>query len=181
MLLFMGVKRKKDFSMKTKLTAHKFMSAFLAVFLCLSLCFSLSACNKDAEAPDTTQTQAETQAETSPDEYAAVWADAVYTEDTVVGEGNTTFYFEVQVGTHSVTFTVNTDETIVGTALLDNGIIAGEEGPYGLYVKTVNGILADYDVNATYWGFYQNGEYAMNGVDATEIENGAHYEMVYSK
>ncbi len=167
--------------MKTKTASKKILSIVLVVLLSISMCFALTACkNNDAESPATDATQAETAA-TSPDEYAAVWADAVYTEDTVVGEGETTFYFEVQVGTHSVTFTVNTDETIVGKALLENNLIAGEEGPYGLYVKTVNGILADYDVNATYWGFNKDGEYMMTGVDTTDIENGAHYEMVYSK
>ncbi|MBQ4570012.1 MAG: DUF4430 domain-containing protein [Ruminococcus sp.] len=166
--------------MKTKMTTNKLTSFLLAVLLCLSLCVSLSACKQDAEIP-ASQPADETVSSTSADEYASVWADAAYTEDTVLGEGNTTFFFEVKVGTHSVTFTVNTDETLVGAALLENGIIAGDDGPYGLYVKTVNGIFADYDVNGTYWGFYQDGEYAMNGVDATNIENGAHYEMVYSK
>ncbi len=167
--------------MKTKMTARKITSFLLALLMCLSLCFSLSAC-KDAEEPPTPSLPVqESVTTTSPDEFAAVWADAVYTEDTVIGEGSNTFIFEVKVGTHSVTFTVNTDETVVGTALIENGIISGDDGPYGLYVKTVNGIFADYDVNGAYWGFYQDGEYAMNGVDTTNIENGAHYEMVYSK
>ncbi len=167
--------------MKTKMYAQKITSFLLMLLLCLSL-FSLSACKNEAETPNPSQPASEaTTVATTPDEYAAVWADAVYTQDTTVGEGSNSFFFEVKVGTHSVTFTVNTDETVIGKALLDNGIITGEDGPYGLYVKTVNGILADYDVNATYWGFYENGEYAMNGVDTTNIVNGAHYEMVYSK
>lgn len=168
--------------MKTKMTAKKFSTALLALLMCVLMALSLTACSGNtAEAP-LTETQAVTTENTATvDEYSAVWADATYTEDTVVGEGNTTFLFEVKVGANSVTFTVNTDEKMVGKALLDNGIIAGDDGPYGLYVKTVNGILADYDVNATYWGFYENGEYAMNGVDQTEIVSGAHYEMVYSK
>lgn len=167
--------------MKTKIYTQKITSILLALLLCLSL-FALSACKNEAETPKPSEPAAGVAAvTTTPDEYAAVWADAVYTQDTTVGEGSNSFFFEVKVGTHSVTFTVNTNETVVGTALIENGIIAGEEGPYGLYVKTVNGILADYDVNATYWGFYEGGEYAMNGVDTTDIVNGAHYEMVYSK
>lgn len=168
--------------MKTQKTAKKLSTVLLSALLCLLLALSLSACSEsNAETPATESQPVVTQTTTTPDEYGAVWADATYTEDTVVGEGNASFEFEVKVGTNSVTFTVNTDEKKVGKALLDNGIIAGDDGPYGLYVKTVNGILADYDVTGTYWGFYENGEYAMNGVDQTEIENGAHYEMVYSK
>lgn len=167
--------------MKIKMTAKKLSMSLIALLMCVLMVLSLSACSQsDTETPADTQSQVATDAATV-DEYASVWADAVYTEDTVVGEGSTTFYFEVAVGTHSVTFTVNTDEPTVGKALLDNELIAGDDGPYGLYVKTVNGILADYDVDGTYWGFYQNGEYAMSGVDQTEIVNGAHYEMVYSK
>ena len=177
-LLFMGVK--EGFFMKNK-NANKITSFILALLMCVSFCFTLAACKEETETPDVSQPTEVTVSATSPDEYAAVWADAVYTEDTVIGEGSNNFFFEVKVGTHSVTFTVNTDETMVGAALLDNEIIAGDDGPYGLYVKTVNGILADYDINATYWGFYQNGEYMMTGVDSTEIENGAHYEMVYEK
>lgn len=168
--------------MKTTMSAKKLLTSLAMLLMCVLLVVSFTACSKyAAETPETqtaTSDEATTQAN---DEYASVWADATYTEDTVVGTGATTFYFEAKVGTHSVTFTVNTDKTTVGEALLENNIIAGEDGDYGLYVKTVNGILADYDINATYWGFYQDGEYMMTGVDTTDIESGAHYEMVYEK
>ncbi len=72
-------------------------------------------------------------------------------------------------------FTINTTKTYVGEALMEEGLIEGEEGPYGLYVKEVNGIEAIYENDGTYWSFYINGEYAMTGVDATEIEDGATY------
>ena len=79
------------------------------------------------------------------------------------------------------TFQISTDKNIVGDALLAEGLIAGEEGAYGLYVKTVNGITADYDVDKTYWAFYINGEYAFTGVDATPIEEGATYTFKVEK
>lgn len=166
--------------MKTKMNAKKLLTTLLMLLMCVLLVVSFTACSKySTETPKTaTSDEAVTEAN---DEYASIWADATYTKDTVVGKGSKTFYFETKVGTYSVTFTVNTDKTTVGEALLENNIIAGEDGDYGLYVKSVNGILADYDVNATYWGFYRNGEYMMTGVDTTEIESGAHYEMVYEK
>ena len=61
-------------------------------------------------------------------------------------------------------FEIHTDKKMVGEALQECGLLEGEDGPYGLYVKTVNGITADYDVDQTYWAFYINGEYAMTGV-----------------
>ena len=65
--------------------------------------------------------------------------------------------------------------------MLEVDLIAGETSNYGLYVKTVNGITADYDVDQTYWAFYVNGEYAMAGVDSTTIEEGATYSFKVEK
>ena len=55
------------------------------------------------------------------------------------------------------------------------------DGEYGLYVTTVNGVSADWDKDQTYWAFYIDGEYAMTGVDATEVTAGATYSMVLTK
>ena len=112
---------------------------------------------------------------------ATLWDSAVYIEDTTVGQGEKAFTLEVKIEDKTVTFTVNTDADTVGKALLDNGIIEGEDGAYGLYIKEVNGILADYDVDQSYWSFYIDGEYAMSGVDTTEIAEGAVYCLVYTK
>ena len=76
---------------------------------------------------------------------------------------------------------ITTDKEFVGEALLEQGIITGEMGPYGMYIKTVNGILADYDVDQTYWAFYVDGEYALSGVDTTPIEEGRVYSLVLTK
>ena len=64
---------------------------------------------------------------------------------------------------------------------MEHGLIEGEDGAYGLYVKKVNGILADYNVDASYWTFYINGEYAMSGVDTTNIDTSASYKLEYTK
>jgi hypothetical protein len=101
---------------------------------------------------------------------------------TEIGEGKTTFDFEVIDLEQKVTkFKVKTDKTIVGDALIENGLIEGDEGDFGLYVKKVNGIVADYDADQTYWAFYINGEMAMTGVDGTEIEEGAVYSFKIEK
>ena len=69
----------------------------------------------------------------------------------------------------------------MGEALLELGIVAGDDTEYGLYVKTVNGVTLDYDTDGAYWAFYINGEYAMTGVDATNIEAGAIYALKAEK
>lgn len=133
----------------------------------------------DGAAADPTETPTEEPEETVAAE--GVWANATYLSDKEFGEGNKKVEVEVEANGQSVTFTINTDADTLGAALLEHNLIAGEEGQFGLYVKTVNGMLADYDINKSYWGFYQNGEYLMTGVDTTEIDGGEHFEIVYSK
>ncbi|MBQ7014545.1 MAG: DUF4430 domain-containing protein [Clostridia bacterium] len=102
--------------------------------------------------------------------------------DSVLGEGEKSFTFTVVDGEgNEVSCEVKTDKTVVGDALLELGLIAGEAGAYGLYVKTVNGITADYDVDGSYWAFYIDGEYAMSGVDTTDITDGAVYMLKVEK
>jgi len=104
------------------------------------------------------------------------------TENNVLGEGQTKFSFVVvDKDGNETSFEIHTDKTTVGEALLEVELIEGETSEYGLYVKTVNGITADYDVDQTYWAFYINGEYASTGVDATNVEEGATYSFKVEK
>lgn len=97
---------------------------------------------------------------------------------TPIGEGATKFTFTVtDPDGNETAFEVSTDKTIVGEALQELGLIQGDEGPYGLYVKTVNGITVDYDTDGMYWAFYINGEMAPTGVDVTDITAGATYAL----
>ena len=109
------------------------------------------------------------------------WENALYTENTTLGEGEKTITVEVEAADRTVTFTVKTDKKTVGEALMELGLLTGEDGDYGLYIKTVNGILADYDKNQRYWAFYIDGEYAMTGADGTEIAENVTYRFEYAK
>ena len=100
----------------------------------------------------------------------------------IVGEGETQFMFTVvDKDGNETNFEVHTNQATVGAALLELNLIAGDESEYGLYVKTVNGITADYDADQTYWAFYVNGEYASTGVDSTNVEAGASYAFKVEK
>jgi hypothetical protein len=68
-----------------------------------------------------------------------------------------------------------TDAATVGEALLAEGLLDGEQGDYGLYIKSVNGIPLDWEKDGKYWAVYVNGEYAMSGVDTISVEEGAVY------
>lgn len=139
----------------------KQISSISAVILSLLMIFSLVACNTV--------------------EKTGVWENATYRRDMEFGKGAKTVVVEVQVEEQAVTFTIHTDKDTVGAALLEHELIAGEEGAYGLYVKQVNGMTADFDVDQSYWAFYINGEYAMTGVDMTEITEGANYRLAYER
>ena len=148
----------------------------LSLFFALIMVLSLASC----EFFDFTTTSTTTTAGQQ-NQLPAIWSSAVYTEDTELGEGAKTFEFVVEADGYTVTFTINTDAETVGKALLDLGLIEGEDSQWGLYVKKVNGMLADYDVDGTYWAFYVNGGYGMYGVDSTPIAEGEVYSFVRSK
>ena len=107
---------------------------------------------------------------------------SVSVESNVLGEGDTKFTLSVvdQDG-NETQFEIHTDKETVGEALLECGLVEGDEGEFGLYVKKVNGIEADYDKNGTYWAFYIIGEYATTGVDSTTITEGDTYSLKVEK
>ncbi|MBR6510019.1 MAG: DUF4430 domain-containing protein [Clostridia bacterium] len=110
-----------------------------------------------------------------------LWENATYLEDTEFGKGEKTALVEVKAEEKTVKFTINTDKKTVGDALSEHNLIEGEDGEFGLYIKVVNGITADYDVDKSYWAFYVDGEYATSGVDTTEIKEGVTYQLEYTK
>ena len=110
-----------------------------------------------------------------------LWEDATYRRDMTFGTGAKTVEVEVKVEEKSVTFTLKTDKETLADSLLEHSLVSGEDGPYGLYVKEVNGIVADYDVDGAYWSLYKGGESCMTGVSGVTVSDGEHYELVYSK
>ena len=133
------------------------MKKVLAIILALVMALSLMACGSSpAQQPSG---DANADAETP-----------VVTDGATLGEGAHSFTLEItDADGKTITATINTDEETVGAALLKLNIIQGENSDYGLYVKTVNGITADYDKDQTYWSFYIDGEYAQTGVDMTAV------------
>ena len=102
-----------------------------------------------------------------------IWADATYTADTTLGEGATVLTVVVSAEDTSITFTINTDKETVGAALLEHNLIGGDDGMY----TVVNGMTADWNVDQTYWAFYENDAYANQGMDTTAITAGVTYKL----
>mgnify|MGYP002509733727 CR=1 FL=1 len=144
------------------------LSVILSFVLIAVIALTMFGCNSDTT-NDTTTTQAPVES-----------TDA--TKPTTLGEGAVQFSFSVTHKDGTVAeFVINTDKKVVGEALQELGVIAGDMGDYGLYVKTVNGETLDYDKDGMYWAFYDNGAYAAKGVDQTEIVTGIKYEFKAEK
>ena len=109
------------------------------------------------------------------------WETATYDRNTELGDGAKTITVKVIADEQELIFTIHTDKTTLGDALLEHKLIDGEQGPYGLYIKKVNGIVADYDADQTYWNFTKAGELMMVGVDSAEIADGEQYELTRTK
>ena len=78
------------------------------------------------------------------------------------------------------TFTYDTDAEYLAEVLVAEGLISGDESEFGLYVKTVDGETADYDVDQSWWALSINGEFAQTGVSATPVYDGDAYTWTYT-
>ena len=111
---------------------------------------------------------------------------AVTEEQTIVcetvGEGEYSFDFTAVFADGSKkSYAVFTDCETVGEALLSLGLIDGEDGPYGLYIKSVCGVIADYDKDQTYWALYTDGEMSMAGADMVKCADVSLVELKVEK
>ncbi len=73
-------------------------------------------------------------------------------------------------------FQVETDKGNLREALEQENLISGDEGEFGLFVKTVDGETVD-DANQEWWCLTKGGEMWTNGVDSTEIADGDVFEF----
>lgn len=99
---------------------------------------------------------------------------------------------ETQEGMKSFTLTIvhkdgtskdmnlKSDAEFLGAYLEEEGIIKGEEGQYGIFIKEVEGEKAVYEEDNAYWAFYEGEEYALKGIDQTPITDGAVYKLIYT-
>ena len=146
---------------QTRKSLRSVCAALLCLVVVAAMTLTLAACANNHPTPSTPETPVEA---------------------TPMGEGATAFRFEVVDKEGKVTaFAIHTDNTKVGEALQELGLIEGEAGAYGLYVKKVNGITADYDVDQTYWAFYVNGKSSATGVDTTDVVAGSTYAFKVEK
>lgn len=82
----------------------------------------------------------------------------------------------------SVMYEVATDAEYLSEAFNDaEGLeVLGDESEYGLTITTVNGLVADFNVDAAYWSITVNGEYGQYGADAQVVADGDAFQLIYT-
>lgn len=135
---------------------NKLFASVLCMVLIVAMALSMTACTNNSASDDANAGQEQVVSKS-------------FTFEVVDKDGNIE------------TFDITTDKSTVGEALLAEGLIVGEDGQYGLYVTEVNGIVADYNVDQTYWAFYVDGAYASSGVDTTDVVDGSTYSFKVEK
>ncbi len=133
------------------------LSRTLLLLLALLTVFSLAAC------ADVDKTGA--------------WKTATYDRDKEFGEGAKTITLKVIAEEQELTFTIHTDKENLEDALVEHQLIDGDQGAFGMYIKKVNGIVADYNTDQSYWALSQNGKEAPTGAKGTVIADGDCYEL----
>ena len=123
---------------------QKMLSVILCIVLIAAMALFAAGCTDS-------KTETPTEAPATPTGMAP--ATDAPTEDsasdvTVLGEGSVVFnVVTADLEGSETTFEIHTDAKTVGEALLELDVIDGEDGDYGLYVKTVNGLTLDWDTD----------------------------------
>ena len=104
------------------------------------------------------------------------WETATYVRNTELGKGEKTVTVKVIADGQELTFTLHTDKENLEDALVEHNLIDGDAGAYGMYIKKVNGIVADYDTDKTYWAITKSGEMT-SGAKSTTVANGDCFEI----
>ncbi|MCF0129761.1 MAG: DUF4430 domain-containing protein [Pseudobutyrivibrio sp.] len=100
------------------------------------------------------------------------------------GAGSKAITLEVVDNTGAVTsYDVTTEAEYLAEVFeeVDGLTVEGDVSDYGLYINTVNGVTADYNVDGSYWSIMVNDEYGQYGADAQPVTDGDKYGLVYTK
>ena len=88
----------------------------------------------------------------------------------------------VNKAAESVVYELETDAEFLRQAMEEaEGLtFDGTESEYGMMISTVNGEIADYSVDGSYWSFYVNEEYCNYGIDTQPVVDGDAFKIVYT-
>ncbi len=83
----------------------------------------------------------------------------------------------------STIYELNTDAEYLRQAMdeAEGLTYDGTESEYGIMISTINGEVADYNVDGSYWSFYVNGEYCNYGIDTQPVADGDAFVIEYAQ
>ena len=126
------------------------MKKLLTILLCVALLLGLAACGAKEETP-------------------ATGGEKVSFTVIVVHKDGSEKVFELE-----------TSALYLGDVLLAEEVVEGEMGPYGLMISAVDGEVADWNVDQSYWAIFIGEEYATTGADGIPVFDGDVYKLVYT-
>ena len=77
-------------------------------------------------------------------------------------------------------FAYRTDAEYLADALLEEGLVSGEDSQYGLTIITVDGEAAVWDTDSAYWALWVGEEMAMTGASETPVYDGSTFRLEYT-
>lgn len=161
--------------MKNKKTVFAFIALVVVIGLMIGV-YSATRPKTRAEMPQTQPAvqeqptvQEETQEETRQESEPESTMDTVSITVTVVHKDGSQNIFELE-----------TDALYLGEVLVSEGIVEGEMGPYGLMISAVDGEVADWNVDQSYWAIFIGEDYATTGADQIPIYGGDVFKLVYT-
>ncbi|SCJ33714.1 Uncharacterised protein [Anaerotruncus sp. 2789STDY5834896] len=86
----------------------------------------------------------------------------------------------IQLDGNRDSHTYRTDEAYLGAVLTANHLVAGEEGAYGLFITTVDGVAADQS-RQQWWCLTKGGEQVNTSADQTPIADGDTFELTLTE
>lgn len=91
-------------------------------------------------------------------------------------EGEKHLCVEVLHGGSATVHEFTTDAEFLADALVEEGIVEDNQGPYGLYILTAGGVTAK-EEDQEWWCITKNGESLTTGASETPIADGERYEL----
>jgi len=157
--------------------SKRLLLLLLALVVVAAMTFSLVSCGNDTKKNDDTAPVSDS-AEASDSEEAS---DSVSeSADEPAPAEKTISVTVVDDKGESQVFLITTESETLADALLEEKLVEGEMGDYGLMITYVNGLRADYNEDGAYWAMLKDGEYMMTGASDTVIADGDQYELVYT-
>ena len=78
-------------------------------------------------------------------------------------------------------FAYRTDAEYLAEALLEQGLVSGEDSQYGLTIITVDGEAAVWATDNAYWAIWIGEEMAVTGASETPVYDGSTFKLEYTR